>query len=84
MKTTVRIPWKDPSDSRLIWTEVCAWIVENFGLPGDRFEATISKHCLEFRFTEEKDAMLMVLMWNGHVVTDDQLAVELVEKWINR
>lgn len=80
----MRIPWYDPRDGQYLLNEVCAWTMENFGLPGDLFEATISEQHMEFCFNEEKDAMLMVLMWNGQVVTDSQLAVELVEKWINR
>ena len=84
MKTTVRIPLQDSSDDQYLWSTAGAWLIENFGLPGDRFTSKVCENYLECCFNEEKDAMLMLLMWNGHVVSDSQLAVELMAKWINR
>jgi hypothetical protein len=59
-----------------MWNEVCAWAIERFGLPGDRFQTHANVEYMEFNFKSNKDALLMALRWNAEIVPDGQLAVE--------
>lgn len=79
---TVRIPWSREMDNEYRWNEVCAWAIEHFGLPGDRFQTHANIHYMDFVFENKKDAMLMTLRWNGEVVPEEQLTVEFVGKLI--
>ena len=36
--TKVVLEWAKNRDSIPVWDEICAWAIENFGLPGNRFE----------------------------------------------
>ena len=83
MASTVRIDWKREFDNKQMWNEVCAWAIEYFGLPGDRFETRANVNYMEFIFKSNKDAILMALKWNARIVPDDELAVELVGNMIN-
>jgi hypothetical protein len=78
MSTTVRIPWRREFDNNQMWNEVCAWAIEYFGLPGDRFETHANVNYMEFIFKDSKDALLMSLQWNAEIVTKEQLTVEYV------
>lgn len=79
---TVRIPWSKERDNEYKWNEVCAWAIDRFGLPGDRFCCHANIDYMDFIFDSNKDALMMSLMWNGRVVTDDELTVEHVGKYL--
>jgi len=81
--TTVRIPWSQEFDNKTKWNEVCAWAVEYFGLPGARFSTKTDHDYMDFIFENPQDALLMSLKWNARVVTEDELTIELVGKFIN-
>lgn len=83
MSSTVRIPWIRQSNNAAYWNEVCAWAIEYFGLPGDRFQTHANVNYMDFVFQSNKDALVMALMWNATIVPDDQLTVEHVGKIIN-
>jgi hypothetical protein len=83
MTSTVRIAWSRDFDNEYKWNEVCAWAIEYFGLPGDRFQTHASVVYMDFVFKSNKDALMMSLMWNAPIVTDDELAVEFVGSVIN-
>lgn len=55
-KTTVRLPWN--GQDKYWWNEVCADIMEVFGLPGDRFTSHPTPDYMDFHFKSEKDAEL--------------------------
>lgn len=76
MNTTVRIYWDREYDNETMWNEVCAWAIEKFGLPGDRFETHANVHYMEFIFKSDKDALLMCLRWSAEIVQKEQLTVE--------
>ncbi len=76
--TTVRIHWNREYDNESMWNEVCAWAIEYFGLPGDRFETHANVHYMEFIFKDQKDALLMSLRWNAEIVPTEQLTVEYI------
>lgn len=78
MSSTVRIPWSIETEMGGYWNEVCAWAVERFGLPGDRFIAHANIAYMDFIFESNKDALVMAIMWNAKIVPGDQITVELV------
>ncbi len=59
-KYLVRIPWKH-GDTVSSWNEVCAWALETFGLPGDKFITHPTDEFMDFIFVEEKDAIYFSL-----------------------
>lgn len=54
--TTVRLPWTGQKE--YWWTEVCADVVEVFGLPGGRFTSHPTPDYMDFHFKTKKDADL--------------------------
>ena len=83
MTTTVRIPWSREFENEKMWNEVCAWAIERFGLPGDRFTTSANVDYMDFTFPDDKDAIMMSLRWNARTIQDDQLTLELVGGIIN-
>ena len=83
MSSTVRIPWSHDLDNVRRWDEVCAWAIEYFGLPGDRFQTYANVNHMDFVFESNKDALLMAIQWNARIVPNDELTVDLVGKYIN-
>jgi hypothetical protein len=61
--TKVVLEWAKNRDSIPIWDEICAWSIENFGLPGNRFEWHPTEDYMEFLFYDEKDAIHFELRW---------------------
>ena len=82
MSSTVRISWTMETDNGSYWNEVCAWSIERYGLPGDRFESHANIHYMDFIFKSNKDALMMAIMWNGEIVSDDRLTVEHIGKFM--
>ena len=82
MSSTVRIPWSREFDNEYKWNEVCAWAVERFGLPGNRFQTHANVDYMDFVFESNKDALMMAIMWNGQIVSDDELTVELIGRYM--
>ena len=83
MSSTVRIPWSREHDNIYKWNEVCAWAIEYFGLPGDRFQTHANVNYMDFVFKSNKDALVMALHWNSTIVPDDELTVEYVGNILN-
>jgi hypothetical protein len=82
MPSTVRIDWSRDMDNEYRWNEVCAWAVEYFGLPGDRFTTHANVNYMEFVFTNPKDALMMSLRWNAKLVSENEITVEYVGRLI--
>ena len=82
MSSTVRISWVRKYDNAAYWNEVCAWAIEYFGLPGERFETHANVNYMDFVFKSNKDALLMALQWNANIVPDDELTVEAVGRYM--
>jgi hypothetical protein len=40
-----------------MWNETCAWAVEKFGLPGDKYETQVTEDYMDFYFKDERDAI---------------------------
>lgn len=62
--TVIRIPWQI-GDTITAWNEVCAWAIEQFGLPGTKFTAHPTADYMDFKFLDEQDAVFFALRWSG-------------------
>ena len=82
MSSTVRIPWERNYDDETWWNEVCARAIERFGLPGDKFTTHANIHYMDFVFKSNKDALMFAIEHNGVIVPDNDLAVELVGRYV--
>lgn len=82
MTSTVRLSWERPKQYEQ-WNDVAAWAIEYFGLPGDRYICRANVYHMDYIFNSNKDALMMALMWNAPVVTDDELTVEFVGDMLN-
>jgi hypothetical protein len=58
--TRVRIPWQK-GDTINNWNETCAWAIEQFGLPGNKFETHVTEDYMDFYFKDQRDAILFEL-----------------------
>jgi hypothetical protein len=55
----ITIPWETTENDRWVsWNELCADIMEVFGLPGHRYMTHTTPACMKFYFKSEKDALL--------------------------
>lgn len=61
----VQVDWKY-NESGQFWNDLCAWAVDTFGLPGDRFRFESSADYMIWRFRDPKDAFLFQLRSGGH------------------
>ena len=60
--TRIRIPWQTNHDIPT-WNQKCAWAVETFGLPGDKFDTHAPEDYMDFYFKDERDAIHFELRW---------------------
>jgi hypothetical protein len=60
--TRIRIPWQTNHDIPT-WNQKCAWAVETFGLPGDKFDTHATEDYMDFYFKDERDAIHFELRW---------------------
>jgi hypothetical protein len=59
-----RISWQ-PGDS-MSWNEICAQVVEQFGLPGDRYITEVGLLDMAFIFKSPQDLLLFKLKWSEY------------------
>lgn len=62
----ILIHWKT-DDTITSWNDLCANIVNRFGLPGDRFTTEVCTDWMIFKFKSEKDAFLCKIMLSEHL-----------------
>lgn len=82
MSSTVRIPWSWTDDNKKLWNHVAARIIEQFGLPGDRYTCTIGVQHMDYVFESNKDALMCALEHNGEIVPEDTITIEFVAKYL--
>ena len=58
--TEICVPWK--SQSTVWWNEICARIVDKFGLPGGKYTTEVSENEMKFFFRDEREALLCKIM----------------------
>ena len=56
--TKICIPW-----SRNDWNVACAWAIEQYGLPDERFTTHPGEEGMDFYFKDERDAIVFELTW---------------------
>jgi hypothetical protein len=56
----INVPWE--SQSNIWWNEVCAKIIEQFGLPGDRYTSHPTESNMKFIFKNEQDAFMCKIL----------------------
>ena len=57
---SINVPWE--SQSNIWWNEVCAKVIEQFGLPGDRYTSRPTESNMEFVFKHEQDAFMCKIL----------------------
>ena len=62
----VKIVWKLGQDNEEWWNESCIWVLEEYGLPGDRYTTTLTEDYLIYNFTKQEDAALAALRWGNN------------------
>ena len=62
----VKIVWKLGQDNEEWWNESCIWVLEEYGLPGDRYTTTLIEDCLIYNFTKQEDAAMAALRWGNN------------------
>lgn len=62
--TKVTLEWRDGRNHTEAWNEICIWTIEQFGLPGDRFQWAPNASHMEFYFKDEQDAIHFMLRWS--------------------
>ncbi len=62
----VKIVWKLGQDNEEWWNESCIWVLEEYGLPGDRYTTTLTEGYLIYNFTKQEDAAMAALRWGNN------------------
>ena len=62
----IQIPWES-HQSNTWWNEICANVVEKFGLPGDKYTTEVSQDSMKFFFHDEKDALMCRLLVSEYI-----------------
>jgi hypothetical protein len=81
MTTTVRLYWNEinnPVNEHVMWNEILARTVEQFGLPGDRYMTNIDTDWMDWHFKSEKDSVMFMLEHGGEIVPERQITVEFI------
>ena len=64
------LPWRSrivwTSDSELHWNEICAQVIEQFGLPGNRYFAEVGLLNMTVIFKNPQDLLLFKLKWSEY------------------
>lgn len=61
--TRVRLEWRDGRNNTEAWNEICAWAIEQYGMPGTKFSWHPLTDYMDFYFYDEKDAIHFSLRW---------------------
>lgn len=61
--------WIEWQYEKMPWNEICAKVIEIFGLPGNRYVTASSTHHLVFRFKSEKDFILAEILLSEYLTT---------------
>ena len=62
---TVNVPWD--SQHNIWWSNICAQIIEHFGLPGDRYTSHPTEDNMAFIFKNDKDALMCKILISDKV-----------------
>lgn len=59
--------WIEWTQEKMPWNEICAKVVEVFGLPGDRYISSPTTHFMLFRFKSKKDFLLCEILLSEYM-----------------
>ena len=59
------VTWKY-NENNQYWNDLCAWAIETFGLPGDRFQFESTEDWMIWRFRDQQEALVFQLRSGGH------------------
>lgn len=64
--TKISLPWRKAMERHGIegWNEICAWVIEQYGLPGNKYEWHATEDTMDFIFADERDALHCLLRWS--------------------
>lgn len=62
----VLISWKT-GDTITGWSDLCAKVIDQFGLPGGRYSTEVCADWMSFKFNNEKDAFLCKIMLSEYI-----------------
>jgi hypothetical protein len=48
------------------WNHVCAWVVEEYGLPGGKYNTELTENYMVFNFNKQEDAAMTALRWGNN------------------
>lgn len=68
MKYQARLTYPELTANGTVSNELHIWMMENFGLTGDRYQYHPEIHHMVYTFRDEKDAMVFALRWGGRIV----------------
>lgn len=64
MNNPVSLMW-DNNPHMEHWNEVCIWVIEQFGLPGDKYTTELDDKVMTWYFVDKHDQMIMSLVWGN-------------------
>lgn len=78
MTYPVKVSWHwesvnhDALESRAVfaWNEICARVLERFGLPGGKYTTEVTTDYMIFNFIDAEDALMASLMIGEHGCDD--------------
>jgi len=62
----VKINWTLGQDTSEWWDMACIWMIEEFGLPGDKYKTELNENYMIFDFNEQEDAAMTALRWGNN------------------
>ena len=62
----VKLTWKIGQDTTEWWNHVCAWVVEEYGLPGNNYKTELTEDYMIFKFEKQEDAAMTALRWGNN------------------
>jgi hypothetical protein len=64
-KYQVKKNWSLGQDTDVWWNNVCTWVIDTYGLPGENYVTELSQHHMIFKFKEKEHAMVTALRWGN-------------------
>lgn len=62
----VKLTWKLGQDTSEWWNQACAWVIEEYGLPGNNYKTEITEDYMIFDFKEKEHAAMTALRWGNN------------------
>ena len=62
----VKLTWKLGQDTTEWWNQACAWVIEEYGLPGNQYKTEITENYMIFDFKDKEHAAMTALRWGNN------------------